>query len=100
MELDEIKLFLRVDGIDEDAQIASLQQAAELFIVNSGITNDDTNDLYKLAIKLLIIHWYDNREVVGKADKLAFSLEAILYSLKQRSKKLRTLQSRQHYYRL
>ena len=82
MELDEIKTFLRVDGTDEDVLIASLQLAAEIFITNTGVIKDYANDLYGLAVKLLTLHWYDNREVVGKADKLAFSLETIIFSIK------------------
>ena len=82
MELAEVKTYLRVDGTDEDVLISSLQLAAEIFIVNVGVDKDYTNDLYKLAIKLLVLHWYDSREVVGKADKLAFSLETIIFSIK------------------
>ena len=82
MELDEIKVYLRVDGTDEDGLIGSLQVAAEVFLANADVTVDYTNELYKLAIRLLIIHWYDNREVVGSVDKLAFSLESIIPSIR------------------
>ena len=75
-------MFLKIDGTDDDALIESLQMAAEIYLINSGIDKDYTNDLYKLAVKLLIIHWYENREVIGKADKLAFSLETIIFSIK------------------
>ena len=82
MELAEVKTFLRVDGTEEDVLIASLQLAAEIFIANAGVIKDYTNELYGLAIKLLTLHWYDKREVVGKADKLAFSLETIVFNIK------------------
>ena len=82
MELDEVKTFLRVDGTEEDVLIANLQLAAEIFVTNAGVIKDYTNELYGLVIKLLTLHWYDNREVVGKADKLAFSLETIIFSIK------------------
>lgn len=82
MELDELKIFIRADGTDEDLLIGSLQIAAEIFITNTGVIKDYANELYRLAVKLLVLHWYENREVVGKADKLAFSLETIIFSIK------------------
>lgn len=82
MELDELKLFLRVDGEDEDTLIQGLQLGAEEYLLNAGINKDYTKELYKLAIKLLVTHWYNNREVTGKADKLAFSLDTIILQLK------------------
>ena len=84
MELGEIKLFLRVDGTDEDDLISGLQRAAEIYLTNTGVTQDYNNELYKIAIKLLIKHWYDNREtfVDFKTTKLDFSLESIIFSLK------------------
>lgn len=82
MELQELKNYLRVDFEDDDPLIQSLQVAAEQYITNAGITKDYTMELYKLAVKLLVGHWYDNREVVGQAQKLAYSLESIIVQLK------------------
>ena len=82
MNLDEIKLFLRVDGNEEDTLIQSLQLAGEEYLANAGVNKDYTKELYKLAIKLLVGHWYSNREVIGKANKLAFSLDTMILQLK------------------
>jgi uncharacterized phage protein (predicted DNA packaging) len=84
MELDEIKTFLRVDGTDEDGLIEGLQLGAETYLTNAGVTKDYANDLYKLAVKMLIIHWYENRMnfAIGKVEKIAFSLESIIFSIK------------------
>lgn len=81
MNLDDIKLFLKIDGIDDDTLIQGLLLAAELYIVNAGVTKSNT-ELYSLAIKLLVGHWYENRSVIGKTDKLAFSLDHIITQLK------------------
>ncbi|WP_069649643.1 head-tail connector protein [Caloranaerobacter ferrireducens] len=86
LTLDEVKEFLRIDinFTDEDTLLNALIQASEGYIYNAtGLNSTDITDtnqieLYKLAQKLLITHWYENREVVGKADKLAFSLDSIL----------------------
>lgn len=82
MELDELKLFLRVDGEEEDELIQCLQLAAEEYLINAGVNKDYSKELYKLAVKLLVTHWYNNREVTGKADRLAFSLDTIILQLK------------------
>ena len=49
-------------------------------MLNAGVKNFE-NDLYKLAIKMLVLHWYENREVIGEAKKLAFSLDNIITQL-------------------
>lgn len=83
MTIEEAKEFLRIDGNDEDLLIQSLLTAAENYLTNAGVTVT-SGPLYELAIKLLVSHWYENRAVVGvgKADKLAFSLDSIIAQLK------------------
>ena len=85
MDLEELKLFLRIDGEEEDSSIEGLQIAAEEYLTNAGIKKDYTKELYKLAIKILISHWYENRavETVGKnVSKIPFGLDTILIQLK------------------
>jgi len=85
MELDELKLFCRVDGTDEDTLISGLQLGAEEYLLNAGVNKDYTKELYKLAIKLLVNHWYDNRDsvLIGSISKsMEFSLASIIAQLK------------------
>ena len=84
MELDELKLYLRVDIEDDDTLIAALQKSAEEYLENAGVTKDYSKELYKLAIKLLVSHWYENRDVQSEkaAAKLSFSLDTIITQLK------------------
>ncbi len=85
MNLEELKLFLRIDGEEEDLLIESLKISAEEYLTNAGINKDYSKQLYKLAIKILVTHWYENREVenVGKnASKIAFGLDTIILQLK------------------
>lgn len=80
--LEEVKDYLRIDGADEDSFIMSLILAAKQYIKGgTGCTVDETNDLHKLAVNLLVTHWYENREVVGKANALAFSLQSIFLQM-------------------
>ncbi|HEY8804315.1 MAG TPA: head-tail connector protein [Clostridium sp.] len=84
MDLNELKLYLRVDGTDEDTLISSLQLGAEIYLTNTGITKDYTNDLYTLVVRLLANHWYSNREtfVNLRTAKIDFSIQCIINSLR------------------
>lgn len=85
MNVNEIKEYLRVDGEEETSLITNLQTAAENYLTNAGCTKDYSNELYKLAIKLLVSHWYENRQIeqVGtNITKLEYSLDPIIAQLK------------------
>ncbi|KAB2459729.1 phage gp6-like head-tail connector protein [Bacillus sp. CH126_4D] len=82
LKLEEAKEYLRVDGDEEDSLISSFITAAEIYIKNATSKNVDLkSELAKLAARILIAHWYENREAVGKAEQLAFSLQSILVQL-------------------
>lgn len=82
MDLREIKDFLRIDFDEDDDYILSLKSAAESYLKNAGIVVSYSNSLYILAIKLLVSHWYENREVIGNDKKMAYSLCNIITQLK------------------
>lgn len=86
MDREEIKLYLRVDGPEDDSLITALQMSAEEYLINEGVNEDYTKELYKLAIKLLVAHWYEYRALVIIGDncmhKLSYSLDAIIAQLK------------------
>lgn len=85
MDLEELKLFLRIDGNEEDSLIKSLQAAAEEYLTDAGIMKNYNKEKYKLAVKILVNHWYENRavETIGKnVSKVAFGLDTILIQLK------------------
>ncbi|MED1023360.1 head-tail connector protein [Bacillus mycoides] len=82
LTLEEAKRYVRVDGNEEDMLITSFIEAAEIYIKNATSKNVDLkSELAKLAARILISHWYENREAVGKAEQLAFSLQSILVQL-------------------
>lgn len=80
--IEEIKLYLRLDEDYDDLLLQNLVNSAILYLKNAGVKDGSETDLYNLAIKMLVLHWYENREIVGKADKLAFSLDSIITQLK------------------
>lgn len=82
LTLEEAKKYLRVDGDEEDDLITSFVIAAEMYIKNATSKNVNLkSELAKLAARTLIAHWHENREAVGKAEQLAFSLQSILVQL-------------------
>lgn len=87
LTLEEIKSFLKLeeDFTEDDNLIKSLMIAAEEYIKNAtGIAFDNTNQLAKLAVTLLVSHWYENRNIVivGTISKeLEFSLKTIMTQL-------------------
>lgn len=85
MELEELKLFIKVDSDEEDILIKSLQIAAEEYLTDAGIMKNYNKEKYKLAVKILVNNWYENRavETIGKnVSKIAFGLDTILIQLK------------------
>lgn len=85
MDISELKEYLKVDGTEDDALIKGLQSAAENYLTNAGCIKDYNNDLYKLAVMLLVSHWYENRQIEqigGNINKLSFSLQSIIAQLK------------------
>ena len=105
MTLEEIKTYLRVDGTDSDGDITALIAAAKSYIqrmtgktkvividtatglpsvdVDTGlvVTADiSTDELYNLANKLIIAHWYENRgvEIAGTLTKITHSVDAMV----------------------
>lgn len=81
--LEETKAYLRVDGTEDDALIASLIDAAETYLVNAtGNMFDATNSLAKLFCWALVTDWYENREHVARAsDKVRPIIESMLAQL-------------------
>lgn len=83
MNLDDIKLYLRIDGDEEDSLLISLIAASEIYLKNAaGIDVDETNDLHKLAVNLLVSNSYENRLPIGTGNNLSFSLESIIMQMR------------------
>lgn len=89
MTLEEVKIYLRVneDEDEEDIFISSLQKAAEIYMKNAGVVVGYEDELYKLAIHMMVLHWYDNRGIVGENKEIPHTLQPIIIQL-QHSKVL------------
>jgi len=84
LTLAEAKKYLKldVDYTDEDDDIQPLIDAAEGYLKNAGCTLNTGDKVAKLAIKMLVVHWYENREPIGSGNKLAYGLQSLITQLK------------------
>jgi len=96
MTVAELKLYLRVDGTDEDTFLSSLITAATNYIneqtgktqVKTGIDEAGapvysaitSSEVYNQAVKMLCAHWYENRgvEIAGTLTRITHSVDAIV----------------------
>lgn len=82
VSLGEAKEWLRIDGLDDDLILNSLIKTSEQYLKNAtGVEFDHTNELAKLFCLTLIVDWYENREFVGKADNVRYTIQSLLLQL-------------------
>ncbi|MGF9946078.1 head-tail connector protein [Priestia megaterium] len=88
VSLEQIKQYLRVeiDYFDEDYFLESLILMSEEYIFNAtGFKFDDNApEIAKHIVRLLVSHWYENREIVSTqlSNKVDFTVNALLFQLK------------------
>lgn len=86
--LDDVKLYLRVDGTDEDPVIQGLVDAAKQFMkTGTGVVFDETDARQVLVLKLLVAYWYDHRSDAGSRDGLPFTIIAQLIQIEAEGQK-------------
>lgn len=64
MDLDELKLFLKVDGTDLDVVLTGYQAAAEEYLQNAGVIKNYSNALYKIIITAVVGLFLENPNLV------------------------------------
>jgi uncharacterized phage protein (predicted DNA packaging) len=85
--LTEVKEYLRLDVVDteEDTFLLSLVDVAKTYVKNAtGKTVNEANATHKLAVLMLVTHWYENRNsvIIGQITKsLEYSLKSILFQM-------------------
>lgn len=82
ISLDETKIWLRVDGEDDDLIIEMLIDVAENYLKNAvGRTVAKNNKNAKLLCLVLVADWFENREFIGKADNVRHTIRSLLLQL-------------------
>lgn len=83
ISLNEAKSYLKLDldYTDEDTDITDLITAAETYLTNAGCVLNSGDEVAKLAEKMLVVHWYENRETTGQGNLLDFGLQSLITQL-------------------
>lgn len=82
--LEHVKEYLRIDGDHDDDIVGLLIDSAKEYMKNAGV-EEQVNPLYKLAITMLVTHWYENRLQTPEgrtSDVLKLGLQSIILQLK------------------
>lgn len=82
--LSHVKQYLRIDGDHDDNMLGLLISSAKEYLENAGVKEQD-KPLYKLAITMLVTHWYEHREqsIDGRTSRLIeMGLQTIILQLR------------------
>ena len=85
MQVSDVKEYPRIEHDEDDVMIQTLITRAKIYIRNGVGKLDDENELFNMAITVLVGHWYDNRELsrIGNASySIPHSFEAIIQQLR------------------
>lgn len=93
MELKDVKLYLRIDGDEEDALIRKMMQAGEEYIRSAVGEYDDTDPTAQILLAAIVQNMYDNRELMQSEQqtkkRIEYTFQSIIlqlrvkYSIKQ-----------------
>ena len=87
--LQEVKEYIRVDDYGDEEwdrkineEIKTFILSAETFLKSHGVKIDYENELYKIAIFMLVSIWYDNRGLAEQgAREIPFGVTRIIRQL-------------------
>ena len=85
VSIEEAVKYMRyeMDDIDEEQAegITNLIMAAQIYLKNAGCVLTKEDEMAKLAVKMLVVHWDENREPIGETNKLAYGLQSLITQL-------------------
>ena len=75
MKLEDVKLYLRIDGDEEDALIQSMMQAGAEYIRSAVGKYDDTDPTAQILLAAIVQNMYDNRELMQSEQQMKKRIE-------------------------
>ncbi|MDT8900067.1 head-tail connector protein [Anaeroselena agilis] len=81
LSLEDVKLYLRVDSDDEDALLQDLMDGAIGYMQRmTGKVYDPADGVWKMAVKYLCSHWYENRDsaAAGRDARVDHTIDALI----------------------
>ena len=80
MKLEDVKLYLRIDGDEEDALIQSMMQAGAEYIRSAVGKYDDTDPTAQI-LAAIVQNMYDNRELMQSEQQMKKRIEYTFQSI-------------------
>ena len=81
MKLENVKLYLRIDGDEEDALIQSMMQAGVEYIRSAVGKYDDTDPTAQILLAAIVQNMYDNRELMQSEQQMKKRIEYTFQSI-------------------
>ncbi len=81
MKLEDVKLYLRIDGDEEDALIQSMMQAGAEYIRSAVGKYDDTDPTAQILLAAIVQNMYDNRELMQSEQQMKKRIEYTFQSI-------------------
>ena len=83
MNIEDVKLWLRIDHNDEDELIQMLIDSSKNYFKNATGYEFNDSPQAKLFCLVLITDWYENRELIGHkvSEKVRFTIQSMLAQL-------------------
>lgn len=81
VDLQEIKNYLRISHDLDDSFLTSLEMFSSSFIEEqTGVTYNEGDEVYKMAIMQVISHFYDKRESVSDKSSVIvpFTMDCLI----------------------
>lgn len=69
LALEDIKMYLKIDGYEEDSLLEHLKSSAECYLEEAGIKINYKKGTYRLCVLMLIQHYYTNRSPIVEGTK-------------------------------
>lgn len=81
MKLEDVKLYLRIDGDEEDALIQSMMQAGAEYIRSAVGEYDDKDPTAQVLLAAIVQNMYDNRELMQSEQQMKKRIEYTFQSI-------------------
>lgn len=79
LDIIELRYFLN-SYPEDDIIVMSFYNAAIEYLKGAGIKQHNS-ELYKLAVKMLVSHWFDNRGINGETTEIPYGITPIINQL-------------------
>ena len=82
MKLEDIKIYLRIDGDEEDGLLNTMMAAGEEYIRSAVGAYDDTDPTAQVLLAAIVQNMYDNRELTKK--RIEYTFQSIILQLRMK----------------